>query len=286
MAREEARTAAVFTVAVDQATAGYQLPIDQLVPAAGRAGFPLLEVPAFALAQYRSRHGHTELVRLLDRHRLRVGQLSCGSGTPADLTVPPDRWPDALEAWERSCRLATAVGCPRLSVFVPRTATARASVVAARLGELAAMAGDHGLRVNAELHAPPILEEAARIWQGTDAANAGLLVDVAALALAGLDPVEHIACLPRGAVGWVHVADLTEPASGTGRSARVLPGQGRLPLADALDALAAGGYTGPVAAEVPRAEPYTADTAAHLTRAAAALTSGVLARFFAPGGDR
>ncbi|MEW2620939.1 sugar phosphate isomerase/epimerase [Streptomyces sp. NPDC048106] len=286
MTREPARTAAVFTPAVDQATAGYRLPLDQLVPAAGRAGFPVLEVPAFALAHYHSRHGHTGLVRLLARHRLRVGQLSCGTGTPADLTVPPDRWPQTLQAWQRSCRLAVAVGCPRLSVFVPRTATAGGSMVAARLGGLATVASGHGLRVNAEIHSPALLEEAVRIWRTVGCANAGLLVDVAALALAGFDPVEYIACLPRGAVGWVHLADLAEPAPEKDRPARVLPGQGRLPLADALDALAAGGYTGPVAAEVPRPEPYTADTAAYLTRAAAALTSGPLARFFAPAGDR
>ncbi|MCZ1012150.1 TIM barrel protein [Streptomyces lydicus] len=135
--------------------------------------------------------------------------------------------------------------------FRPRTATAGGSVVAARLGELAAVAGGNGLRVNVELHAPALLEEAGRIWQAAGCEGTGLLVDVAALALAGLDPVEHIACLPRGAVGWVHLADLADPVPEEGRPARVLPGQGRLPLADALDALATGGYTGPVAAEIP-----------------------------------
>jgi sugar phosphate isomerase/epimerase len=286
MTREPARSAGVFTPAVDQATAGYRLPLAELAPAAGRAGFPVVEVPAFALARYRCRHGHTGLVRFLARHRLRVGQLSCGTGTPADLTVAPDRWPEALDVWQRSCRLAAAVGCPQLSVFVPRAATVRASVVAARLGELAAVAGRYGLRVNVELHARALLEEAEGIWRAVGVANAGLLVDVAALALAGLDPVEYIASLPRDAVGWVHVADLTGLSPETGRPQRVLPGRGRLPLAAALDTLTEGGYTGPVAAEVPRSEPYAVDTAAHLTRAAAALTGGSLARFFAPAGGR
>jgi sugar phosphate isomerase/epimerase len=286
MTGEPARTTEVFTAAVDQATAGYRLPLAELVPAAGRAGFPVLEVPAFALAQYRSRHGHLELVRLLGRNRVRVGQISCGTGTPADLTVPAARWPDALQTWRRSCRLASAVGCPRLSAFVPRAAAVSEELVAARLGELAAVAVEDGLGVNVEIHAPAFLAQAARIWQQAAAANAGLLVDVAALALAGLDPLAHIAALPRGAVGWVHLADLGEPAPGQGRPPRLLPGQGRLPLAEALMALAEGGYTGPIAAEVPRPEPYTADTAAHLTRAAAALTGGPLARFFAPGGPR
>lgn len=283
MSGDAACITGVFTAAVDQASAGYRLPLAELVPAAGRAGFPVLEVPVFALAAYGSRHGHTELVRLLARHRVRVGQLSCGTGTPADLTVPAARWAEALATWRRSCHLAVAVGCPRLSVFVPRAAVVSASVAAARLGELAAVADEDGLRVNVEIHAPALLAQAAAIWQQAATANAGLLMDVAALALAGLGPVEYAAALPPGAVGWVHLADLGEPAP-DGRPGRVLPGQGRLPLAETLTALHMGGYAGPVAVEVPRPEPYTADTTAHLTQAAAALTGGPLARFFAPGG--
>lgn len=283
MTSTPACTGAVFTAAVDQATAGYRLPLAELVSAAGRTGFPVLEVPAFAVAAHQARHGHRELARFLACHRVRIGQLSCGTGTPADLTVPALRWPQALGSWWQACRLAATIGCPCLSVFVPRTAD-DAGLVVARLAELAGVAAGHGLRVNAEIHAPALFGQARWIWERAASSNAGLLVDVAALAVAGLDPVAHIAALPPGAVGWAHLADLPEPVPGTGRPRRMLPGHGRLPLGEALAALYGGGYRGPVATEVPRPEPYTRDTAAHLTHAAAALTRGPLARFFVPGG--
>ncbi|MGK5548651.1 sugar phosphate isomerase/epimerase family protein [Streptomyces sp. URMC 127] len=286
MTGEPARTRAVFTAAVDQATAGYRLPLAELVPAAARAGFPVLEMPAFALATYRQEHGHHGLVRFLDRHQVRIGQVSCGTGIPADLTVPAARWPQATARWRETCRLAASVGSGRVSVFVPRAA-ADAGRVADRLGQLAALAADYELEVSIEMHAPALLPQGAHLVRRAAAPNIGLLVDVAALALAGLDPARYIAAQPEGAVGWVHLADLPHlPAPGKGRPPRVLPGAGCLALAQALTALRDVGYAGPVAVEVPRDEPYAQDTAAHLTRAATALTGGALASFFTPGGVR
>lgn len=293
MTREPAR-AAVFAAGLDQATAGYRLPLEHLIPAAGRAGFQVLEVPAFAVARFRTRHGHVGLVRLLERHHVTIGQLSCGTGIPADLTVPAGRWVDAVQAWRGSCWLAAAVGCPRLSVFAgraaadppPSSAVTNAGMVATRVDELTAMAADHGLWVNAEFHAPALLQDAPQLLPATG--NVGLLVDVAALALAGVDPAGYMAALPDGVIGWVHLADLPAPRPGE-PAGRVLPGLGTLPLDRALRAAAARGYSGPVTVEVPRPQPHTLDAgpaAEHLRRAAAALTGEPLARFFALGSRR
>ncbi|MCZ4125429.1 sugar phosphate isomerase/epimerase family protein [Streptomyces sp. H39-S7] len=287
MDREPARVTRAFAIGVDQATAGYRLALADLVPAAGRAGIPVLEVPAFAVADYLAACGHLHLLRLLGRHRLRIGQLSCGTGVPADVTVPAAVWPQALAAWQGACRLATLCGAGSLSVFVPRAAGEGAAAgVPARLAELAEAAAVHGLAVNVELHAPGLLEKAGPVWAQTGAPNARLLVDVVALALAGLDPAGHIAALPPGAIGWVHLADLPHDV-GDGRPRRVMPGAGRLPLPAVLTALHTAGYCGPVSIEVPRAEPYGRETAEHLTRAAAALRRNPLAPFFTPmGGTR
>ncbi|MFI9311510.1 sugar phosphate isomerase/epimerase family protein [Streptomyces triculaminicus] len=287
MTGEPARTRAVFTAAVDQATAGYRLPLAELVPAAGRAGFPVLEVPAFALTDHRRTWGQHGLVCLLERHQVRIGQLSCGTGIPADLTVPAAQWPQATVRWQAACRLAASVGCPRLSLFVPRKA-ADAEQVAVRLRQLARVAADHALEVSVEMHAPALLPQAVEVLRHAAVPTAGLLVDVTALALAGLDPAPYIAALPPGAVRWAHLADLPQlPAAGGGEQPRrVLPGAGCLPLARALTALRGTGFSGPVAVEVPRGEPYGPGTAAHLTRAARSLTGGPLAAFFTPGGDR
>ncbi|MGW2601223.1 sugar phosphate isomerase/epimerase family protein [Streptomyces klenkii] len=286
MTGEPARMGAVFTAAVDQATAGYRLPLAELVPAAGRAGFPVLEVPAFALTDHRRAWGQHGLVRLLDRHQVRIGQLSCGTGVPADLTVPAAQWPQATARWQEACRLAASVGCPRLSLFVPRSA-ADAEQVSVRLRQLASIAADHALEVSVEIHAPALLPQAVQILRHAAAPTAGLLVDVAALALAGLNPASYIAALPPGAVRWAHLADLPQlPAASVEQPRRVLPGAGQLPLARALTALRGNGFSGPVAVEVPRGEPYGHGTVAHLTRAARSLTGGPLAAFFTPGGAR
>lgn len=279
----------VFTAAVDQATAGYQLPLAHLIPAAGRAGFPVLEVPAFAVAEYRARYGNAALTRLLAEQRVRIGQLSCGTGTPADVTAPADAWPQAVRLWERSCRMAVGVGCPSLSVFVPRAST-DAGLVTDRLGRLVGIAAGHALGVSVEFHAPALMEQAVQIVQDAQrAGRVGLLVDIAALVLAGRDPLADIAAWPRGTVAWVHLADLlAPPPSGSAageRPPRVLPGHGRLPLPTILTALRRSGYAGAVSVEVPHHSSTTEAAAAHLSWAAEALTQRGLAHFFTPEGD-
>ncbi|AUY50416.1 TIM barrel protein [Streptomyces sp. CB01881] len=263
-----------FTPAVDQATGGYTMPLDVLARAAGRAGLRTLEVPAFAVDAYLQQHGPAGLGALLDRCGVRIGQLSCGSGVPADLTVPSAQWPAAVAAWRGACRTALMVDA-RLSVFVPRAAQ-DLTLVAGRLSELSAVAASvsPGLVVSVEMHTPVLLAHAARLVELVPAAR--LLVDVAALALAGLDPVAHVRALPAGSVGWVHLADLPHlPAPGE-RPERLLPGLGCLPLPAVLGSLMEGGYRGPVSVEVPAPSPDRGRVAA----AGCCFTTGPLAGFF------
>ncbi|WP_372404574.1 sugar phosphate isomerase/epimerase family protein [Streptomyces luteireticuli] len=283
MRGQPALAGGMFTAGVDQATPGYRLPLDHLILAAGRAGFSVLEVPAHAVADYYARHGTSALKRLLDEQGVQVGQLSCGTGIPADLTAPSGAWPEAVRRWGTVCHLAERVGCGRLSVFVPRPAT-DARLVTGRLSQLARIATGHGLVVSVEVHAPALLGQAAQIVQeARNEGEVGLLVDVAALVLAGRDPLADLAAWPPGTVTWVHLADLPEPGPAAPR--RVLPGHGRLPLADVLTALHHHGYTGVVSVEVPRTDSTRRAAAARLSWAAAALTRPGLAPFFTPKGD-
>ncbi|WP_327074483.1 TIM barrel protein [Kitasatospora purpeofusca] len=273
MTRRPARP--VFTPAVDQATAGYTMPLEVLARAAGRAGLRTLEVPAFSVDAYLHLHGGAGLGALLAHTGVRIGQLSCGSGVPADLTVAAVQWTDAVAAWRRACRTALLAGCSRLSVFVPRGAQ-DLTLVAGRLSELAAVAGSMSpdLVVSVEIHSAVLLAQAARLVELVPAAR--LLVDVAALALVGLDPVAHVLALPAGSVGWVHLADLPgRPAPGE-RPERLLPGLGGLPLPAVLEGLRERGYRGPVAVEVPVPDADTGRVAA----AGCCFSTGPLAGFF------
>lgn len=277
-----------FTIAVDQSTAGRRLPLNDFARAAGQAGIPVLEVPSPAVAAYAAAHGPHAVSALLERHRVRIGQVSSSA---TDLSVAQWLWPAAAAAWRDSCRLAAWAGAQALSLSVPSTvqgAAADAQLLADRLASLADVAARYGLAVHAALH-HALLGDTGNWWRETVAAggaNVRLLVDVAGLALAGLDPVGYITGLPHGAIGWVHVADLPPgalPPAGHTWARRVLPGAGRLPLDEVLEALRGAGFAGRVTLKVPRAEPCPRETAEHLARAAAALTRGALAPHFAGG---
>lgn len=278
-----------FIPAVDQATAGYLTPADAVILAAARAGFTVVDLAAHHVGAMLAGHGRRVLDTVAEHHTVRIGQMSCGTGVPADLTVGSDAWPGALAAWQRNCELAADIGCPVLAVFVPRPRRQGirigSGLLAERLAELCQGAADRHLNVTVEIHDPAHQEAVAAIREQAGAANLGLLIDTATLGASHPDPVGYLKGLPSGAVGWVQIADLAhlpkDPPDG--RPSKVLPGRGVLDLAAMLAALRDGDYRGPVAVEVPAPAAVAGWPAHYLAAARACLRTPALAGFFGEG---
>ncbi|WP_019632472.1 sugar phosphate isomerase/epimerase family protein [Actinomadura atramentaria] len=245
---------------VDQATAGYDVPLPAFARGAGAAGFAALEVAAHHVAAAERTLGTGPLQHLLDAAGVRIARISCGTGVPADLTVPAAAWPQALRRWNSTCALAARYRHHRaeLTVFVPRPASPGAGLDAATLTrralELARAAAAHGIALHVEIHDPFHLARAGWLWESWRAAEPAatpkLLVDTATYAVVFDDPATAIGALPVGSVGWVQVADVVFDAA-QGPPRRVLPGTGQTDWAGVLHACAAVGYHSALSVEVP-----------------------------------
>ncbi len=247
-----------FAPAVDQATVGYDTPLRRVIRYAGAAGIGTLEVPVHCVLAAERESGRTGLADLLRESGTGIGQLSCGTGIPADLTIGQAAWPAAIDAWRRACALAARLGGVPLSLFVPRPSSPRQRITApeltSRLAELTAVCAPLGLAVNVEIHDPVHGRDGGDLWerwQVLPGARAGLLIDTATLAVAPGDSAAYLDALPSGAIGWIQLADLVGFTAAGTCPVRALPGKGVIDLAAMLNACAGNGYRGPVSVEVP-----------------------------------
>lgn len=243
-------------VCLDPACVGFDTPLDEYLAAAGQAGFRLAETPVTWLDGYAGRHGVDALRALLDRYAVTPAQFTCGLGVPGNICVPAEPFEKRLSELPRLAELAAAVGCGRGSLFCDQQRHEGVPVggteLVDRIARIAAILDARGLGLSVGFIGADLLGRAAQIVAATGTAvRPGILVDTISLAKAELG-VGWIAGLPAGAIGWLRVADAP-----TGRrpadlayADRLLPGTGRLPLTELVEACRERGYAGPVSVEV------------------------------------
>lgn len=240
---------------LDPACVGFDVDLPTYLAAAAGGGFSLVETPITWIAATADRLGVQGATALFDRHGVTPAQFTCGLGVPGNIAVPDDVFESRLRALPELAELAGAVGCGRASLFVDEQRTEGVPIdtgtLAARIRRIADVLAGVGVELSLGLVGRDRLVAVEELWSRVDRPGVGLLVDTISLARAALGP-EWIDALPPGRVGWFRVADAPAGVAGSDLryADRLLPGTGRLPLAELHAAVERNGYRGPVSVEV------------------------------------
>jgi sugar phosphate isomerase/epimerase len=205
-------------------------------------------------------HGADDLRRLYERHSLRFGAW----GLP-DWRGPNPLSADDLRHLDAQAKIAAELAIDRCCTYIlpsadrPLMENWRFHVQ--RLGPIARLLADHGLRLGLEFVAPEHLRRQGRhefifspgqMLELADEVgpNAGLLVDSFHCHAAQVS-LDQLACLPADRIVWVHINDAPDlPLSKLRDFERVLPGEGVIDLPGFLAALKTAGYAGGCSLEV------------------------------------
>jgi len=233
------------------------LPHDEFVRLAAKAGFAGAD-PDFTFADTHSLAGMRDLYAA---NGLRMG----GWGIPFDFRAGAGLDPEGVARLIRFAAFAAELGVDSCANHImpggERPFMEQWKFLADRLKPLAAILGEHGLRLGLEPVAPHHLRRKfphAFIftpWQMLELAddigpNTGLLVDSIHFYTAG-EPMANLKLIPKERIVNAHVNDAPAgPVELVEDRGRVLPGEGVMDVAGYLAALAATGYAGPVSVEV------------------------------------
>lgn len=240
---------------LDPACTGFEISLADYVAAAAQGGFSLAEVPATWLAAHVQEHGLASLADLFAAHGVVPVQFTCGLGVPGNVAVAADLFAARLADLPAFAQLARGIGCHYASLFCDPQAHEGVDISDAelirRVVDLRRALRPAGVNLSLGLIGAELLARAGAIWEQIGDPGVGILVDTISLARAGLG-VSWIERLPTGSIGWLRVADAPEGRlPGDLRySDRLLPGTGRLPLAEMIGACRGNGYCGPVSVEV------------------------------------
>jgi sugar phosphate isomerase/epimerase len=244
------------TVAVPEIGLGFanlmktQLP--EFIDVADRAGFRRITARPYAFAQALEA-GWTEaaLQRRLADAGIAVTMIDAISlalpGTPSIRDLDADvlaRLPrGALDPPDEAMcfRAATALGASIVNVVHFMGPTLPRDVLAEHIGGVCRRAAPFGLRICLEFipeSGIPDLPFAQAVVEASGEANAAILLDVFHLDRSG-GTVEDVRRLPPGAIAGIHLSDRTPEEPGTPQvrvGSRELPGQGRIPLRELIEA--------------------------------------------------
>ena len=154
---------------------------------------------------------------------------------------------------ERMARLAHSINCPSIQVvalneFPSSDWTSQKAILVSRLRELSAIANPYGVRLAIEgaIFSPfRQISQALEVMDEVGADRVGLCLDTWHLWLGGTS-WEQVAALDPALILSVQLAD-TAARSGShwqDEDRTALPGEGVLPLGEAIDAVLATGYSG------------------------------------------
>jgi len=228
------------------------LPLRDVIPAAGAAGFTSMSI----LARPHSKCGMTdaELAALLADNGIAVHDVEASG----DWLEPPapraEAWLNSVYDTEQLLAVADALGATTLVAvhFGPaRPPDASAEAFAA----LCDRAGEHGLRVALEFPAIATIGDLGTAWQvvqDADRANGGLLIDLWHHRRSGSDDA-LLASIPADRIHSVQLSDGAAEPEGTlleDLQRRRLPGEGDFDVVAFIRQLDAMGVTCPIGIEV------------------------------------
>ncbi len=269
----------VFQPALNAATAGDGLPIEDYIALAGRQGFRWIELngaqmdPLWRLGPERA-----------------AARLAAAGVAIASFFLPVSWRRDEaaferdLPAFRRLVPFAAALGAARCCTYlfpnVPLPPEQTRRVFGRRFRIVAGILAPHGLRFGLEFLGPAHFRDDPGhtfLYRMEDmlgfaeelGPNVGLLVDSLHWHCLGSD-VRALSAVPPGRLVYAHINDA--PAGPRERQRdddRLLPGDGAIDLAGFLTGLARAHYDGPVGIEVdgPALRGFDPDTAAGMARA-------------------
>jgi sugar phosphate isomerase/epimerase len=257
---------------------GAQLTLEQKAALAHRYGYPGLD---FSLAEARAVDGGPAAVTaLLSRHGVEASTVSGVLG--ANVVAADEQFGAALEALPANARAAAALGARRTGTVLPcRAAQAKDELwprVVERIRRLDSALDGSGVRLGMEFlgvktllpnlpHAfVQSMAEALRLLDEAGARHVGLTLDSYHWYAAG-DTLDTIRNTPAERIVLLHVNDAKDrPREQLIDGDRLVPGEGVIPLADWLRAIASTGFDGFIAMEVlgPRLADVDAESCAKL----------------------
>jgi sugar phosphate isomerase/epimerase len=257
---------------------GAKLTLEQKAALAHRYGYPGLD---FSLAEARAVDGGPAAVTaLLARYGVEAATVSGVLG--ANVVAPDEQFDAALEALPANARGAAALGARQTGTVLPcRAAQTRDEVwprVVERIRRLDAALDGSGVRLGMEFLGVKTLlpnlpyafvqsmAEALRLLDESGARHVGLTLDSYHWYAAG-DTLDTIRNTPAERIVLLHVNDAKDhPRAQLLDGDRLVPGEGVIPLADWLRAIASTGFDGFIAMEVlgPRLADVDAESGAKL----------------------
>lgn len=255
-----ARAATPLEPALNAATAGDGLAVEDYVALASRHGYRWIELNGSQMPGLRAL-GEDRAGGLLDRAGVAVSSFFL----PVDWRRDDARFAADMQVFEDLVPFVARLGVTRCCTYLfPNVATPPAEtrrIVGGRFRRVAALLGEYGLSFGLEFLGPAhfrgepghtflyrmgdMLDFAVEIG-----ANVGVLVDSLHWHCLGGD-VEALAALPADRLIYAHIDDAPPgPVDLQRDDDRVLPGEGVIDLEGFLSGLRRAGYGGPVGIEV------------------------------------
>ena len=226
---------------------GASAPLDDVLVAAGGAGFTDVGVDLASV------EAHVAAGGTVAGLAARMGELGLACSDVVVLALTPDRDVTLQRAWQLA-DLGTALGAPVCVAAVPEPVPWGDLVATTQA--CADILRPAGLRLAVEYlryAALATLADTVALCDAVGWGRAGVLVDSFHFFRCGPD-WSTLDRLDGGQVALVQLSDGVARPSGTpadeSRNARLVPGDGVLPLASFLEALRRRAYDGPVSAEV------------------------------------
>jgi sugar phosphate isomerase/epimerase len=249
-----------FMPALNRATAGAGLSIEDYIVLAATAGYQWIELDGaqvpdlFALGQARA-------AGLLAQHGLRIASFFL----PVDWRHEEERFAADMATFAAFVPFMAALGTRRCCTYLfPNLPTAPEESrrqIGRRFALVDALLADNGLRFGLEFLGPAhfLLEPGHTfLYRMQDmlafaesiGPNVGVLIDSLHWHCLGADR-DALAALPPNRVIYAHIDDAPAgPVAAQRDDDRLLPGEGVIDLIGFIEALASAGYSGPIGIEI------------------------------------
>jgi 4-hydroxyphenylpyruvate dioxygenase len=229
------------------------LDYEDALMAAAKAGFPAVGLQDVPVEQYLATGHDLAGARVfLDSLGLAAPEINFFSGW---IHASGKARIAAFSRFARFCELATALGPRILIVTTGSEGTPDEALANENYAQLCRMAGEQGMVVALECVPWSAVKTIADVWHMVERANhpaAGVVLDIFNI-MKGGSRLDDIRAIPAEKIAIVHVSDLIETGEDVMtlcRKRRVLPGEGRFPLREFIEAVRAKGFDGWYALEI------------------------------------